>query len=111
MPTVKNPMTDRPVVERREAAPSSRAAGAARALRWLVVTAGILLIILLLGIVAVVVLAIPIDLSPVRGRIEAAVTAAVQRPFRIEGPLILLPTLPPGAAAGQGVCYRSVSSA
>ena len=44
-----------------------------------------------------VVFAIPIELDWVKGKIEAAASEALGRPFAIEGPLTLVPSMPPAA--------------
>jgi len=68
---------------------------AVKVLRWSFITVGGLLTALLLIIGVLVVLAIPIELSAARDRIENMVSTALERPFHIDGPLVLLPTLPP----------------
>jgi len=52
---------------------------------------------LVLAIAVAVVFAIPIELDWVKGKVETAAAEALGRPFAIEGPLTLIPSVPPAA--------------
>jgi len=67
----------------------------AKVLRWSFIAVGGLLTALLLIVGVLMLLAIPIDLSVARERVETLASMALERPFRIEGSLTLFPTLPP----------------
>lgn len=66
-------------------------------LRRLFRSLGIALGVLVLVIAVVVVFAIPIELDWIKGKIEDGAGEALGRPFAIEGPLTLIPSIPPAA--------------
>ena len=88
-------MNESPQADREPASQLRKPGVLARVLRWFIGVLGGLLAALILIVGILMLLAIPIDLSMARERVEALASNALKRPFRIEGSLTLFPTLPP----------------
>ena len=73
----------------------ARRPGMGRFLRWTAVVLGAPLGLCLLGLAVFVASGIPVDLSVLRGRIEAAASLALERNVTIEGPVGLVPAIWP----------------
>lgn len=77
-------------------APVQRETGRVRKkIRWLAISIGGFFAILIAVVMVTVTFGIPIDISGLRGRIEAAASEALGRELAIEGPITLVPTMPP----------------
>jgi len=90
-------MTEQDRAERTAPSRKGRSGKIRKALRWIAISVGGLLATVTLIVVVVVIFGIPIDLSALKGKIETAAADALGRPVSIEGPLTLVPSLPPAA--------------
>nr|MDJ0971823.1 hypothetical protein [Kiloniellales bacterium] len=72
-----------------------RAGPLGRALRWTSWVLGVPLAALTLSVAVLIALGITIDLSALRGKIEGAASAALERKVTIDGPVALVATLWP----------------
>lgn len=90
-------MTEQDRAERTAPSRKGRSGMIRKALRWIAISVGGLLATVTLIVVVVVVFGIPIDLSALKGKIETAAADALGRPVSIEGPLTLVPSMPPAA--------------
>jgi len=81
--------------DQKPAALPRRAGTLAKVLCWIALSVGGLLAALVMIVAAAMVFAIPIDISAARDRIEIAASNSLGRSFHVDGPMLLLPTLPP----------------
>ncbi|MEA3276525.1 MAG: AsmA family protein [Pseudomonadota bacterium] len=90
-------MTEQDMSTNPEASQTPEPGRLRKAFRWTVISFGGLLAALVLIILVVVAFSIPIELDWVKGKIETSASEALGRPFAIEGPLTLVPSMPPAA--------------
>ncbi len=88
-------MNESPQADREPTSQLRKPGTPTRVLRWVVGVFGGLLAALMLIVGILVIMAIPIDLSVARERVETLASNALKRPFSIEGSMTLFPTLPP----------------
>ena len=64
-------------------------------LRWTAITVGVLVAVLLAASAVILALGISIDLSAIRGNVESTASSLLGRKVRIDGSIVLIPTLWP----------------